>query len=253
MSIQIKQMPLSPNKYSIKAPYKMQPQFITIHNTFNDAPALNEARYHNSNSNQVSFHYAVDDKEIIQVIPDNRNAWACGDGQGNGNRKSISIEICYSKSGGAKYISAEENAVQLTAHLLNKYKLPVSAVKQHYHWSGKNCPHRIRANDSWDSFLHRVQKALSKLQGTGGTNTPPAKNEPFRIKSGTFNTKLEAENAKAKVAKLGLANVNYITVHESNGKYYFQTGTYTNEASAKQALQKMKDNKILWVGSVIKA
>ncbi|HJA41202.1 MAG TPA: N-acetylmuramoyl-L-alanine amidase, partial [Firmicutes bacterium] len=53
-------------------------------------------------------------------------------------------EICYSKSGGERYVKAEENAVQLVAYLLKKYKLPISRVKQHNFWSGKDCPHRIR-------------------------------------------------------------------------------------------------------------
>lgn len=231
----------------------MQPQFITIHNTANDAPATNEASYMKSNNNQVSFHYAVDDLEAIHLIPDNRTAWHCGDGKGNGNMRSIGVEICYSKSGGEKYVKAEENAVQLTAQLLNKHKLPISAVKQHYHWSGKNCPHRIRANGTWNSFLKRVEVALDELQGKGEATATPAKNTPYRIKSGTFNTKLEAENAKNKVAQNKIASLNYITIHESNGKFYFQTGTYNSESIAKVALQKMKDLKIIWVGSVVKA
>lgn len=249
----ITQKLVSSSKYPIKAPYSMTPKYITIHNTANDASALNEATYHNSNNNQVSFHYAVDDKQIIQVVPDNRTTWACGDGRGNGNMKSISVEICYSKSGGTRYDKAENNAVELTAYLLNKYNLPITSVKQHYDWSKKNCPHRIRANGTWNDFIKRVEKALRELQGKGGTNVQTTKNEPYRIKSGTFNTKKDAENAKAKVAQNKLANEKYITIHESNGKYYFQTGTYANKITAETYLQKMKDLKILWVGYVVKA
>ncbi|MEC2444681.1 N-acetylmuramoyl-L-alanine amidase, partial [Bacillus cereus] len=43
------------------------------------------------NDNQVSFHIAVDDKEAVQGIPLERNAWHTGDGNGNGNRKSIGV------------------------------------------------------------------------------------------------------------------------------------------------------------------
>jgi N-acetylmuramoyl-L-alanine amidase len=32
------------------------------------------------NDNKVSFHYAIDDIEIVQGIPENRNAWHAGDG-----------------------------------------------------------------------------------------------------------------------------------------------------------------------------
>lgn len=48
------------------------------------------------NNNEVSFHYAVDDVEVVQGIPENRNAWHAGDkGNGKGNREGIAIEICY--------------------------------------------------------------------------------------------------------------------------------------------------------------
>lgn len=40
----------------------MTPRYITIHNTDNDASAMNEVKYMISNNNKVSFHVAVDDK-----------------------------------------------------------------------------------------------------------------------------------------------------------------------------------------------
>ena len=93
----------------------MTPTYITIHNTANDASANNEVSYMRNNDQSTSFHFAVDDKEVVQGIPTNRNAWHCGDGSGNGNRKSIGIEICYSKSGGAKHTAGFNKAAELTA------------------------------------------------------------------------------------------------------------------------------------------
>lgn len=160
MAYLFKQNLLPVSKYGIKAPYAMTAQFITVHNTANDASAANEVKYMNSNNNQVSYHVAIDDKEVIQAIPFNRNAWHCGDGQGAGNRKSIGIEICYSKSGGARYAAAEENAVQYIAKLLKEFGWGIDRVKQHYDWSQKNCPHRIRADGRWNSFLKRIEEAM---------------------------------------------------------------------------------------------
>ena len=160
MTYAFKQNLLPASKYGIKAPYTMSAQFITVHNTANDASAANEIKYMNTNDNQVSYHVAVDDKEVIQAIPFNRNAWHCGDGQGTGNRKSIGIEICYSKSGGACYVAAEENAVLYIAKLLKEFGWGIDRVKQHYDWSQKNCPHRIRAEGRWNSFLKRVEAAM---------------------------------------------------------------------------------------------
>lgn len=64
--------------YKYKCPYSMQAKEICIHNTANTASARNEVAYMNSNSNYVSFHVAIDDKEAVQAIPFNRNAFASG-------------------------------------------------------------------------------------------------------------------------------------------------------------------------------
>ena len=100
---------ISSDKYSLKCPYSMTPKGICIHNTANDATASNEISYMQSNASSTSFHIAVDDNEAIQGLPLNRNAWHAGDGEiGEGNRYYIGIEICYSKSGGERFINAEK-------------------------------------------------------------------------------------------------------------------------------------------------
>lgn len=137
--VKIVQDLISESKYPVQCPYYMTPEYITIHNTANDASALNEIAYMKRNSYN-SYHYAVDDVEARQGLPLDRNNFSCGDGaNGTGNRKSIAIEICYSKSGGARYVQAEENCVQLVAYLLKKYGLGVDRVKKHQDWSGKYC------------------------------------------------------------------------------------------------------------------
>ena len=101
--MQITQNLMPESKYDIKCPYPMTPEFIVVHNTANDASAANEIAYMLRNDKSVSYHYAIDDKEIIQAIPENRNAWHAGDGsKGRGNRYGIAIEICYSKKGGER-------------------------------------------------------------------------------------------------------------------------------------------------------
>ena len=66
---------------------------------------LFEITYMTNNDYETSFHYAVDDKEIVQGIEENRNGWHASDGNGKGNREGIAIEICYSLSGGERFIS----------------------------------------------------------------------------------------------------------------------------------------------------
>lgn len=140
----IKQNLLDKSKFYLKCPYEMKPKYITIHNTANDASAANEINYMISNGNQTSFHLAVDDKEAIQGIPFNCSTWNAGDGSnGSGNRQSISIEICYSKSGGDRFNKAVENCIELVAQLMKQYNIPLTNIRYHQDWSGKYCPHRL--------------------------------------------------------------------------------------------------------------
>ena len=171
--VKIVQDLVSESKYSTQCPYHMTPEYITIHNTANDASALNEIAYMKRN-NYNSYHFAVDDIEARQGLPLDRNNFSCGDGaNGTGNRKSIAIEICYSKSGGARYVQAEENCVQLVATLLKKYGFGVDRVKKHQDWSGKYCPHRILAENRWESFKDRIRVAMN-----GGEPSPTPTPDP---------------------------------------------------------------------------
>jgi len=152
------------SKYPIKATYSMTPKYVTIHNTANDASARNEIAYMVRNTNYTSYHVAIDDIEAIQAIPFDRNSWACGDGtKGTGNRESVSIEICYSKSGGDRYRKAEANAIEYTARLLIELNLTPDKVKYHKEWSGKNCPHRILDEGREYEFKKAISKRYAEL------------------------------------------------------------------------------------------
>ena len=115
-----------------------------------------------SNNNQVSFHIAVDDIEAIRAIPLNRNCWAAGDGSsGNGNRKSVHVEICLNKLGvnNSRFKQAENNAVQVCAKLLYNKNLSIDRLKPHKFWSGKNCP----STTNHKAFENKVKIELDKL------------------------------------------------------------------------------------------
>lgn len=167
--VSIREIKCPTDKYSIKCPYAMTPEFVVIHNTANKAPAKNEISYMQSNNNEVSFHYAVDDIEAVQGIPLNRNAWHASDGgNGKGNRKGIAIEICYSycsdeatwkKSYKKKFEKAQENAAELTAYLLHKYGwgMDTSRIKKHEDFAKKHCPHRTLDDYGWTYFINLVK------------------------------------------------------------------------------------------------
>lgn len=171
--MEVRQMLVSSNKYNIKCPYAMTPTRIVVHNTANDASANNEISYMKNNNNETSFHYAVDDKEVVQGIPTNRNAWHAGDGHGKGNMEGIAIEICYSKSGGDRFIKAEQNAAKFIAQLLKERGWGIDKVTKHQDYSGKYCPHRT-LDMGWERFLNMIRAELGQAQ----VNTPANSKEP---------------------------------------------------------------------------
>lgn len=181
--MKIEEKYISSSLYSVKSPYSMAPQYITIHNTANDASADNEYTFmtRTNAKSSTGWHIVVDDVKAIQAVPLNRNSFHAGDGaNGTGNRKSIGIEICYSKSGGARYIQAEENCVQLVASLLKKYGWGIDRVKKHQDWSGKYCPHRILAENRWETFKARINQALNGKTPSPTPTPAPTPSKTFR-------------------------------------------------------------------------
>lgn len=193
--VPIRQNLVSPNKYSIKCPYDMKPEGMTVHNTANNASAQNEVSYMINNNDKVSFHFAVDDKEIVQGIPENRNAYHASDGSdGTGNRKTISIEICYSTGDKAKFEKAQENTAEFVAYKLKEYKWNIDKVYTHKHWSGKHCPHRTLDDYGWDYFINLVKKYLNDEKNPS--------TETYKVVT-NINKYNSASNAKAQTNSQG--------------------------------------------------
>ena len=159
------------DRWYLKCPYEMEPECYVVHNTANDASARNEVAYMIRNDNKVSFHYAVDDAEVVQGIAENRNAYHAGDGaNGPGNRKGIGVEICYSLSGGERFDRAERNAAKFLAERLYARGWGLDRVRKHQDYADKYCPHRT-LDRGWARFLGMIQAELDALD-TGFSDVP---------------------------------------------------------------------------------
>lgn len=155
---------LVPNSVGRKvtAGYNNSKKYITIHQTGNTSRGADAQAHANlqskGNSRYASWQYQVDDKGAIQSFDDNAQCFHAGDGRGPGNMSSIGIELCINSDG--NYRKTIENGAELVRYLMDKHNIPISNVKQHNHWSGKNCPAQIRANKdgiSWADFLNMVR------------------------------------------------------------------------------------------------
>ncbi len=200
-------------KYKLAGP--MTAEYITIHNTANSASAAAERNYLNSrqDSEYISFHFAVDESEAVQIMPLNVHGWHAGDGHGDGNMKSIGIEICRSTIYSSDiYYRAEANAVKLVAYLLYVTGLTVDDLRMHYDWSGKLCPHRIIADNSWESFKQRVsavRMSMPVFKATfGGQTFDITFGEVVEVKGYTVTLVQQYDSALgASVAKLSVRSL----------------------------------------------
>lgn len=230
--MEIKQNLVSSSKYDIKCPYERTPQFYVVHNTYNDAPAKNEVSYMIGNNNKVSFHWAVDDVEAIQGLPENRSAFASGDGKrGQGNLYGIHVEICYSKSGGDRFNKAEQNAAKLIADGLKAHGWGIDKVKKHQDFADKYCPHRT-LDMGWQRFLNMVQANLDGNAQPLPQPTPDngtSVNYQVRITANSgLNVRSAASASASKVTALAKGTV--VTVdRESNGWLHISQGWISAE------------------------
>lgn len=141
---------------------------ITIHNTgnySNGAGALNHGKYMqgSGSNNLVSWHYTVDDINIVQHLPENEIGWHAGDGaNGKGNTTTIAIEICVNPD--SNLLQATDNATKLCADILNRHGIQNANgyLFQHNNWNGKNCPAEIRKGNpyNWQTFIDKVNAEL---------------------------------------------------------------------------------------------
>lgn len=144
---------------------RMEASTITIHNTANEeSTAANERGWLTNPNNQreASFHVAVDEREAVECIPLNENAWHAGDGKnGPGNRKSIAIEICES----GDYAKTIDNAVNLVASMLKERGWGVDRLRRHFDWSGKICPRLMYDGGKWTGWDQFKRLVDVKLKG----------------------------------------------------------------------------------------
>ena len=133
-------------------------RYITLHDTGNPAAtatAAAHAKYLKSGPS-VSWHYTVDENEVVQHLPDNETAWHTGTSRGNSS--SIGVEVCI----GGNLEKAYDRAARLVADLCKKHNVPPENVVQHHFWNGKDCPKTMRAGNpySFSEFLARVNAHL---------------------------------------------------------------------------------------------
>jgi len=134
----------------------LERKYVVIHDTANNKPGSGAEMHNrfikNPDRQKSSWHYTVDDELIFQHIPDREIAWHAGNEEGN--YYGIGIETCINPE--VNYTVVMQKTAKLTAELLNRYGLTLHDIKQHYDFTGKECPRVMRTNSRWDEFIDLV-------------------------------------------------------------------------------------------------
>lgn len=222
-------------------------KYIVVHETDNtrsgaDADAHARLQY-NGNSRDASWHFTVDDKEVVQSFEHTWKCWAAGNG--TGNNQGIQVEVCVNSDG--DYVKAMQNAAELVAKIMKDEGISINNVVQHNHFSGKNCPRNMRAGKiTWTQFIAMVKVASGAVQQL----KPVTDNNKYRVMTGTYSTLQAAENV-LDVLKHRFGWVAYI--EQDGTKWRVKTGTFTGATAAQAGADKIKTAKLAQVANIVVA
>lgn len=165
---------------------KIIPKAVVIHwtgNTNKGANAIaNRNYFENHPQNYVSAHYIVDDRQVVQCLPEDEMGYHVGATRYQPkaleqlstypNNCTIGIEICVNSD--ADFRKTYLNAVDLTARILKKRGWGTDRLWRHYDVTGKQCPIFFvsdqgakqygfaSAEKGWEQFKMDVAKILYK-------------------------------------------------------------------------------------------
>ena len=190
--MQIKEMIITPNKYSRPQKKIGQIKNIVIHWIGNaGTTAENNAKYFdglkvgkkNSTGKYIyaSSHYIIgNDGVVVRCVPENEVAYHASEA----NSYSIGVEVCHPDWTGKPTQKAYESLVKLLVELCRKYKLePTQAIIRHYDVTGKVCPkYYVEDGGAFKRLKEEVKGKMSEdkeledavkvLQKKGVINSP---------------------------------------------------------------------------------
>ncbi|MHC1750745.1 MAG: N-acetylmuramoyl-L-alanine amidase family protein [Cellulosilyticaceae bacterium] len=202
----------------------MSPQYVTIHNTGCDnVPADNfrRSQLDPSQDKEVSWHFTVDEKTIIQHLPITEVAWHAG--HRNGNYTSFGIETC-------ERTGSEEVLILFVAELLKALAWSTNNVRSHKSWSGKQCPALILPH--WELFIAKIKMAMAPKPTVSKDEDLEKAVEKLMLKGTIGNPsvwnsldKINLKNVPSLLCKMGGVDKLYQNKVISN-KLLWETGEY---------------------------
>ncbi|MCB9261959.1 MAG: SH3 domain-containing protein [Flavobacteriales bacterium] len=201
---------------------------IIIHWTANSGTNANAMAHYNYFQNHdvgASAHFFVDSNQIIEIIPDNEEAYHVGSRYSSGytdlantirgthytpNAFLIGVEMCVNPE--SDWDLTQKNTIDLVNHLMQKHGLNANQVWRHYDITLKDCPKMMtnEEDEAWGRFKQILTSGNfpdeSKKIGLGTVNSQDLN---VRMGNGTFFKK---------VGQLALNS--QVDIYESVGTWY---------------------------------
>jgi N-acetylmuramoyl-L-alanine amidase CwlA len=154
---------------------------IVVHWTANvkrGANAMANRNYFNLGSRPASAHYLVDDRTIVQALPEYEVGFHCGDrplgkykpagldmikgeaGRPTPNFFTIGVEMCVNSDG--DFAVTRDHTIDLIAWLLFRHVLHPTQLLRHFDVTGKNCPAMLLDPAPWAEFRAEVAATLAE-------------------------------------------------------------------------------------------
>lgn len=176
--MQVKQMLLTPNKYSRPQIKLNKVTAVAVHYVGNPGSTAEANRNYfeslksGAKGVYASSHYIVGlQGEIIQCIPEAEQSYCTN----QANSYTVSIEHCHPDTTGKPTAQTYNSLVELVADICKRYKLdPLKDIIRHYDVTGKICPMWfVRNPDDWEKFKKNVleknkenEKVADEVVGT---------------------------------------------------------------------------------------
>jgi N-acetylmuramoyl-L-alanine amidase CwlA len=170
------------SNYTIKAM-----RAFVVHWTANEHPKADADRhrtyFQNLKDRKASCHYMIDENGVLQIMPQNKVAFHCGDkahkptpkskwtyadlgkklmkGFATPNFVANGTELCV--NAGGDFSKTEQHAVKHFAYLLHAWRDHNPALLRHRDITGKLCPRMYLDEQEWTRFKNMVNAELVKL------------------------------------------------------------------------------------------
>lgn len=253
-----------------KKAQKMTPKGIVVHSTgannpnlkrYVDAPdEVGVNQYGNHWNNPVSvmgrsvcvhsfIGYDKNKKvRVANILPYNYCCWGVGSGSKgsyNYNPAYIQFEMCEDGLTDKTYFTAVRDvAIEYCAYLCKEFNLPVENIVSHKEAHALGYGSNHGDPDNWwskhgytmDMFRAAVKAKLNTQQETTPPPTPTESTTLYRVQTGAFSKKANADALAAKLKAAGFDT--YIT--QSGNLYKVQVGAYSVKANAEAMASKLK-------------